>query len=163
MSATIRENMLVTMGMYAGELAQQHAIQLPSGNDGEDMLADFCVKCVDDYVEGFDLPFIEYAEDCLLRRFPHPQYAQTKDKRRYRVIAEAGTVEKDLGVEGTYEECERWCDEYDWKWVPDGPGGFEWDLAIEEIFDDDEDERDGWRPGDAPWNAPGMSVSDFIR
>lgn len=27
----------------------------------------------------------------------------------------------------------------------------------------DEPERDDWRPGDAPWNAPGMSVSDFIR
>ena len=26
------------------------------------------------------------------------------------------------------------------------------------------DDRDSdWRPGDAPWNAPGMSVSDFIR
>lgn len=26
------------------------------------------------------------------------------------------------------------------------------------------DERDSdWRPGDAPWNAPGMSTSDFIR
>ena len=22
---------------------------------------------------------------------------------------------------------------------------------------------DEWRPGDAPWNAPGMNVSDFIR
>lgn len=24
------------------------------------------------------------------------------------------------------------------------------------------DESDDWQPGDAPWNAPGMSVSDFI-
>lgn len=30
----------------------------------------------------------------------------------------------------------------------------------EEVLDDYADE---WRPGDAPWNAPGMSVSDFIR
>ena len=26
----------------------------------------------------------------------------------------------------------------------------------------DEDNCDDWRPGDAPWDAPGMSVSDFI-
>ena len=26
----------------------------------------------------------------------------------------------------------------------------------------DEDNSDDWRPGDAPWDAPGMSESDFI-
>jgi len=26
----------------------------------------------------------------------------------------------------------------------------------------EDDRMSGWRPGDAPWNAPGMSVSDFI-
>ena len=25
-----------------------------------------------------------------------------------------------------------------------------------------EDESRNWRPGDAPWKAPGMSISDFI-
>ena len=30
------------------------------------------------------------------------------------------------------------------------------DCAAEDDYIDD------WRPGDAPWNAPGMSVSDFI-
>ena len=24
------------------------------------------------------------------------------------------------------------------------------------------EEEDDWRPGDAPWNAPGMSIRDFI-
>ena len=38
------------------------------------------------------------------------------------------------------------------------------DRRYELVEDDDEKpERDEWRPGDAPWNAPGMSVSDFIR
>lgn len=27
---------------------------------------------------------------------------------------------------------------------------------------EEDDRMSGWRPGDAPWNAPGMSVSDFI-
>ena len=28
---------------------------------------------------------------------------------------------------------------------------------------DEPDDTSEWRPGDAPWNAPGMNVSDFIR
>lgn len=37
--------------------------------------------------------------------------------------------------------------------------------AMEEEKDIDEvDElQDDWQPGDAPWDAPGMSMSDFIR
>lgn len=27
---------------------------------------------------------------------------------------------------------------------------------------EDEDESRNWQPGDAPWKAPGMSISDFI-
>ena len=30
-------------------------------------------------------------------------------------------------------------------------------------WDDVNDMDSDWRPGDAPWNAPGMSVSDFIK
>lgn len=43
--------------------------------------------------------------------------------------------------------------ESDWwsDWIADTPAQ-EWD-----------DGPDEWRPGDAPWKAPGMSVSDFIR
>ena len=34
---------------------------------------------------------------------------------------------------------------------------------IFDIYDDDEFyDDDDWQPGDAPWNAPGMSPSDFI-
>lgn len=33
--------------------------------------------------------------------------------------------------------------------------GSDWD-------DWEDDSNSEWRPGDAPWNAPGMSVSDFI-
>lgn len=31
------------------------------------------------------------------------------------------------------------------------------------IYDYWEYEENEWRPGDSPWNAPGMSVSDFVR
>lgn len=144
MSATIRENMLVTMGMYAGELAQQRVIKLPSGNDGEDMLADFCVECVDRWMapDGLvdengdcpDISFEEYAGRCLMESFGRQKDdAPIEEEGQYEVIAVAGSVEKDLGIRGTHDECERWCDYYDWVYQPDGPDGFVWDLYIEEV------------------------------
>lgn len=36
-----------------------------------------------------------------------------------------------------------------------------WDM-YEAYWKRREAEEDDWRPGDAPWNAPGMSISDFI-
>ena len=42
-----------------------------------------------------------------------------------------GGTEIDTGVEGTYAECEDWCNAMGWEACPDG--GFVWDLEIEEI------------------------------
>lgn len=145
MSANTRENLLVTMALYAGEMNAHDNIDLPFGNEGEDALADFCVECVDRWMapdglvdENGDCPeisFEEYAEQCLVERFPHVEYPEVPlyDGKRYKVIAVAGRVEKDMGFEGTYEECEEWCDYYDWVWRPDGEGGFEWELYVEEV------------------------------
>lgn len=36
-----------------------------------------------------------------------------------------------------------------------------WDM-YESYWARKEAEEDYWKPGDAPWNAPGMSISDFI-
>ena len=41
---------------------------------------------------------------------------------------------------------------------------FAWqDEEYDEQYANDYYPEDDWKPGDAPWNAPGMSVSDFIR
>lgn len=50
---------------------------------------------------------------------------------RYKVIMCAQTATIDTGVEGTYAECEDWCEAMNWEACPDG--GFVWDLEIEEI------------------------------
>ena len=51
---------------------------------------------------------------------------------RYKVIMiSMGGTEIDTGVEGTYAECEDWCNAMGWEACPDG--GFVWDLEIEEI------------------------------
>lgn len=71
MAANIYENMLVTMGLYAGEMDRNNTINLPTGNEGEDILADFCVDAVEKYLENEnDTPFCEYAESLLREKFP---------------------------------------------------------------------------------------------
>ena len=135
MSANIRENLLITMALYAGEMNANGNIYLPSGNEGEDILADFCAGCVDAYLDnGGHIPFCEYAERCLMARFGQQKDdAPIEEEGQYKVIAVAGSVAKDMGIRGTYDKCERWCDYYDWVYKPDGPDGFEWDLYVEEV------------------------------
>lgn len=141
MKATTRENLLCTMALYAGEMVASDVLRFLSGNDGEDELADYCSECVDEYMsnpEYNDVPFCEFAEEKLLEKFQSadgdpmddPEY---RPNPTHKVIAVAGSVEKDLGIEGTYEECHHWCEYYDWVYRPDGDGGFEWDLWIEEV------------------------------
>lgn len=135
MSANTRENLLVTMALYAGEMDANGNIYLPHGIDGEDELADFCVECVDAYLHNeHHITFGEYAEQCLMESFGQQKdHEPIEEEGQYKVIAVAGSVEKDLGIRGTYDECERWCDCYDWVWRPDGEGGFEWELYVEEV------------------------------
>lgn len=135
MMANLRENLLVTMALYAGEMNAHNNIDLPSGNEGEDALADFCAGCVDAYLDNeHHITFDEYAEQCLVDRFGQQKDdTQIEEEGQYKVIAVAGSVEKDLGITGTYDECERWCDYYDWVYQPDGPDGFVWDLYVEEV------------------------------
>jgi len=56
-------------------------------------------------------------------------------------------------------------DEYDEQYASDYYPEDQWGGNCEDLYDDDDhdDETDDWQPGDAPWDAPGMSVSDFIR
>lgn len=154
MSATIRENLLVSMGMYAGNMMQCGAIKLPYGTAGEDALADFCVECVDNFIEhdnnvgqirGMDIPFDDYAIECLASKFGIKDDEIDDDDDEddtefvtdgwvpptHRVLACAGRVEKQL-FEGSYEQCEQFCDYYEWIWQPD-IDGFVWDLEVEEI------------------------------
>lgn len=71
-NVSIRENMLVTMGLYAGELDAAHQIGIPSGAPSEDELAEFVAACVDEYLEPgnrIDEPFDLYAETRLLEKY----------------------------------------------------------------------------------------------
>ena len=155
MSATLRENLIATMAMYAGEMDAHQHIHIPCGVAGEDSLADFCVKCVNDYLnKNIDIPFDEYATTCLQQQFGcceedyddfpseveneyetnEEEWEKLRGKKTHRVIAVAGTVEKELGIEGSYEFCEWWCDDMGWCWNPQGDeDGFQWDLYVEEM------------------------------
>ena len=135
MGATIRENLLVTMAMYAGEMDQTLEIDLPFGTVGQDDLADFCVNCVDHWMKTeMDIPFDIYAQECLVSKYGQKYENQTEycdTVPTHRVLAVAGRVEKVL-LEGSHDECELFCDTYDWEWS-ETPGGFVWDLEVEEI------------------------------
>lgn len=134
MSATIRENLLVSMAMYAGEMDQTCEIDLPFGTGGEDELADFCVDCVDHYMQtDMDIPFDIYAQECLASKFGRKDEEEDDEytEPTHRVIAVAGRVEK-LLFEGSYDECEFFANDNDWQWS-ETPGGFVWDLEVEEI------------------------------
>lgn len=50
----------------------------------------------------------------------------------YKVIMVAGRVEKDMYTGLSKREAEEICESYGWCVRPDGDGGFEWDLEIEE-------------------------------
>lgn len=69
-NVTLRENLLVSMGLYAGELDAAHAIDIPYGTTGEDELAEFVVECVDEYMkQEVDEPFDLFAENKLLWKY----------------------------------------------------------------------------------------------
>ena len=130
MSATIRENLLITMALYAGDMNRADVIDLPIGVEGENELAEYCVECVDEFLDhdvfDSDLPFDEFAENRLIKKFG---WRVEDDDTPAKVIAVAGSVEKVL-MEGTYAECEQFCDDHDWQWSEE-PGGFVWELEVE--------------------------------
>lgn len=71
--ASIRDNLLVTMGSRAAYMDASKDIELPSGSRGEDILANFCAKKVDEYIarsKEEDLIFDEFIETALSERFP---------------------------------------------------------------------------------------------
>ena len=71
--ASIRDNMLVTAGARAAYMDDANIIKLPSGLDGEDELAIFLSKVVDQYINYrrfFDEPnFDEFIEKSLQEKY----------------------------------------------------------------------------------------------
>lgn len=50
----------------------------------------------------------------------------------YKIVMCAGAVKQDMMRGLTYDAAQSVCEDYGWFVAPDGPGGFEWDLEIEE-------------------------------
>ena len=50
----------------------------------------------------------------------------------FKVVMVAGRVKRDMYLDKTYGEALEICEAYGWEVSPDGPGGFVWDLEIEE-------------------------------
>lgn len=63
-------NLLVTAGCRAGCMNAAGMIELPSGVDGEDELAKFCVKAVSEWMDSRDESFDLYIEQALAEEFP---------------------------------------------------------------------------------------------
>lgn len=53
-------------------------------------------------------------------------------QKMFKVIMTAGTVKKDMFTNLTHKQAVEICEDYGWEVSPDGPGGFVWDLEIEE-------------------------------
>ena len=131
---SIRDNLLVVMGMYAGDMNRADVIDLPIGVEDENELAEYCVECVDEFLDhdvfDGDLPFDEFAENRLKKKFGwRVEDEYPDDDTPAKVIAIGGGVWKVL-MEGTYAECEQFCDDHDWQWSEE-PGGFVWELEVE--------------------------------
>ena len=78
MGASLRDNLLVTVGLYAGEM-NCRCIDLPEGLDGEDALADYAVVIVREYMKtGHDTPFCEFVEQKLLEKFRKGAYRRRR-------------------------------------------------------------------------------------
>lgn len=77
MAASLYENLLVTVGLYAGEM-NGRCIALPPGLDGEDAIADYAVNLVREYMSktGNDTPFCAFVESKLLDKFPKGAYCR---------------------------------------------------------------------------------------
>lgn len=66
----LRDNLLVTAGARAAYMECSRVIDLPSGVDGEEILAEFVTGVVDKYIdERINNPFDEYIENALKERF----------------------------------------------------------------------------------------------
>lgn len=50
----------------------------------------------------------------------------------YKIVMCAQTAKQDMMRGLSYSVAESICEEYGWVVAPDGDGGFEWDLEIEE-------------------------------
>lgn len=67
-----RDNLLVTMGTRAAYMNAMNAIDLPYGNECEEILAEFVADTVDKYIEeAMDESFDIYIESALMERFPY--------------------------------------------------------------------------------------------
>lgn len=65
-----RYNLLVTGGVWAATLQCMGSIELPSGVEGEDIIARFVKNRVDKYIDSkIDIPYDEYIEKALIERF----------------------------------------------------------------------------------------------
>ena len=66
----IRDNLLITAGSRAAYMDAFHVIDLPYGVDGEDEIADFVTKLVDEYLaKNIDEPFDIFIEKTLMKRY----------------------------------------------------------------------------------------------
>ena len=70
---SLRENKLVCFGLYAGYLAEQGKIKLPSGLQGEDAIASLGIAVVNAFehpdTPDFDEPFDCFCIDQLIQYF----------------------------------------------------------------------------------------------
>ena len=55
-----------------------------------------------------------------------------EDQKTYKIVRFARSVRYDMMTGLRYKDALEICDGYDWVVCPDGDGGFEWDLEIEE-------------------------------
>lgn len=70
LKTNIRDNLLITAGARAAYMECSRVIDLPSGVDGEEILAEFVTGVVDKYIdERINNPFDEYIENALKERF----------------------------------------------------------------------------------------------
>ena len=114
----IRSNLLVTAGARAAYMDCNGTINLPSGTNGDDALAEFIEEKVNNYIEGIDEPFDLYIERELIS-----EYGEKKDLNEYHfkvrlcdgyqcggkiaVVAENEDVAQDMALEYV---CERLAD-----------------------------------------------------
>lgn len=69
---SLQVNLLVTMGARAGYMSSIEEIELPAGSAGEDELAIFVAKKIEEYMqrsEDSDINFDEYIEVALKQEY----------------------------------------------------------------------------------------------
>ena len=74
---TIRDNLLVTIGVRAGEMHCLDYINLPCGVNGEDDIGVFCAMVVDAWLDNISLAdemgFDEWIETNLSKQYGHDE------------------------------------------------------------------------------------------